>query len=52
MAIENTCLCLYIQLEKNIFKNVPDDKLKSILEKSHKIGDVGFEPLMVVNAFN
>lgn len=49
--IENTRL--YIQLEKNLFKNVLDDKfvIKAIssLEEAIKLGEVGFEPFMVVN---
>jgi integrase len=49
--IENTRL--YIQLEKNLFKNVPDDqfiiKAISTLEEAVKLGEVGFEPFMIVN---
>jgi integrase len=49
--IENTRL--YIQLEKNLFKNVPDDKFIiraiSSLEEAVQLGEVGFEPFMVVN---
>jgi integrase len=49
--IENTRL--YIQLEKNLFKNLPDDKFTikaiSTLEEAVKLGEVGFEPFMVVN---
>ena len=50
-TLENTLL--YIQLEKNLFKNVSDDKfiIKAIrpLEEAVKLGEVGFEPFMVVN---
>ena len=49
--IENTRL--YIQLEKNLFKNVPDDqfiiKAISSLEEAVQLGEVGFEPFMIVN---
>ncbi len=49
--IENTRL--YIQLEKSLFKNVPDDKfiIKAIstLEEAIQLGEVGFEPFMVIN---
>jgi integrase len=49
--IENTRL--FIQLEKSLFKNMPDDKftIKSIssLEEAIKLGEVGFEPFMIVN---
>ena len=44
---------LYIQLEKNLFKNLPNDnfiiKQISSLEEAVKLGEVGFEPFMVVN---
>jgi hypothetical protein len=49
--IENTRL--YIQLEKSLFKNVPDDQftIKSIssVEEAVQLGEVGFEPFMVIN---
>ena len=46
--LENTRL--YIQLEKNLFKNIPEDKfiIKAIssLEEAVQLGEVGFEPFM------
>jgi integrase len=48
--IENTRL--YIQLDKQLFKNVPDDKFiiraAHTLEEATKLGEVGFEPYVVM----
>lgn len=48
--IENTQL--YIQLDKKLFANVPDDKFiiraVSSIEEATKLGEVGFEPFMVI----
>ena len=49
--IENTRL--YIQLEKNLFKNIHDEqfiiKAISSLEEAVELGEIGFEPFMTVN---
>jgi integrase len=49
--IENTRL--YIHLEKSLFKNVPDDqftiKAISTVDEATQLGEIGFEPFMVVN---
>jgi integrase len=49
--IENTRL--YIQLEKNLFKNLPNDEfiIKAVrnLEEAVKLGEVGFEPFVVMD---
>jgi hypothetical protein len=48
--IENTRK--YIQLEKNLFKNLPNDQfiIKTVTTKEEAIalGEVGFEPFMVI----
>jgi hypothetical protein len=48
--IENTRL--YIQLDKQLFKNVPDDKFiiraARTIEEATKLGEVGFEPYVVM----
>jgi integrase len=49
--LENTRL--YIQLEKNLFKNIPDDnfiiRAAHNLEEAVKLGEVGFEPFVVID---
>jgi hypothetical protein len=49
--LENTRL--YIRLEKNLFKNIPNDnfiiKAISTLEEAAKLGEVGSEPFMIAN---
>jgi hypothetical protein len=49
--LENTRL--YIWLEKNLFKNIPNGnfiiKAISTFEDAVKLGEVGFEPFMIVN---
>jgi integrase len=48
--IENTQL--YIQLDKKLFANVPDDKfiIRAVnsIEEATQLGEVGFEPFMVI----
>jgi hypothetical protein len=48
--IENTQL--YIQLDKKLFANVPDDKfiIRAVasIEEATRLGEVGFEPFMVI----
>ena len=48
--IENTHL--YIQLDKQLFKNIPDDKFiiraAHTLEKATKLGEMGFEPYLIM----
>jgi integrase len=48
--IENTRL--YIQLDKQLFKNVPDDKFiiraAHTVEEATKLGEVGFEPYVIM----
>lgn len=49
-SIENTQL--YIQLDKQLFQNVADDKfiIKAVhsIEEATQLGEVGFEPFMVI----
>ncbi len=49
--LENTRL--YISLEKNLFKNLSDDKfiIKEVdsIEQAVKLGEIGYEPFMVLN---
>ena len=49
-SIENTQL--YIQLDKQLFQNVPEDtfiiRAVNTLEEAVKLGEVGFEPFMVI----
>ena len=48
--IENTQL--YIQLDKKLFANVPDDafiiRAVQTVEEATKLGEVGFEPFIVI----
>jgi hypothetical protein len=48
--IENTQL--YIQLDKKLFANVPDDKfiIRAVhsIEEATQLGEVGFEPFIVI----
>jgi integrase len=49
--IDNTLI--YIQLDQNLFKNVPNDEfiIKAVhtVEEAVKLGEIGFEPFDVVN---
>jgi len=49
--IDNTLI--YIQLDQNLFQNVPKDEfiIKAVhtVEEAIKLGEVGFEPFDVVN---
>jgi integrase/predicted RNA-binding Zn-ribbon protein involved in translation (DUF1610 family) len=49
--IDNTQL--YIQLDKQLFQNVPEENFTirtvSTLEEAVKLGEIGFEPFMVIN---
>lgn len=49
-AIDNTQL--YIQLDKQLFQSVPEDtfiiRAVNTLEEATKLGEVGFEPFMVI----
>jgi site-specific recombinase XerC len=48
--IDNTML--YIQLDQSLFKNLPDDnftiRATNNLEEAFKLGEVGFEPFVVM----
>jgi integrase/predicted RNA-binding Zn-ribbon protein involved in translation (DUF1610 family) len=48
---ENTRL--YVQLDKSLFQNISDDKfiIKTVssIEEAVKLGEIGFEPFMVIN---
>jgi hypothetical protein len=43
---------LYVQLDQNLFKNLPDDsfiiRVAHSLEEAIKLGEVGFEPFVVM----
>jgi hypothetical protein len=43
---------LYIQLDQSLFKNLPDDsftiRATKSLEEAIKLGEVGFEPFVVM----
>jgi len=49
-TIDNTLL--YIQIEKSLFANLPDDKfiIRAVhsIEEATELGEVGFEPFMVI----
>ena len=49
--IDNTLI--YIQLDKNLFNNLPNDQfiIKAVhsVEEAIKLGEIGFEPFDVVN---
>jgi integrase len=49
-SIENTQL--YIQLDKRLFQSIPEDKFiiraVNTIEEATKLGEVGFEPFMVI----
>jgi integrase len=49
--IDNTLI--YIQLDQNLFKNVPNDEfiIKAVhtVEEAVKLGEIGFEPFDIVN---
>jgi len=48
--IDNTLV--YIQLDKQLFQNIPDDcfiiRAAHNLEEAIKLGEVGFEPFMTI----
>jgi len=49
--IENTLI--YIQLDKSLFQNIPEDnfiiRAAHTLEEAIKLGEVGFEPYVVIS---
>jgi len=49
-SIENTQL--YIQLDKKLFQNIQEDnfiiRAVNTIEEATKLGEVGFEPFMVI----